>query len=113
MSSLHHIPDGLFHEVSQLYAQGHTSEEILSRLLKRNIDMDVAESVMSKVKAMRHAKSRSRGLIFCGIGSVLLVMAFLITYILHQFGYNTDWSLYGFTTLGVTCLFTGMVFFFG
>ncbi len=74
--SQHNIPDGLFHEVWQLYSNGHTSDEILARLMKREVDLEVAEGVMSKVKTIRDAKRRSRGLVLCIIGGSLLIMAF-------------------------------------
>jgi hypothetical protein len=111
--SQHNIPDGLFHEVWQLYSNGHTSDEILARLMKREVDLEVAEGVMSKVKSIRDAKRRRQGLTMCIIGGVLLVMAFFVTYILHQFNVQTDIALYGLTTVGIGCLFTGMVFYMG
>jgi hypothetical protein len=52
-------------------------------------------------------------MIFCGIGAVVLVSAFLITFILHNLNMDTGIALYGLTTLGVTLLFIGMIFFFG
>jgi hypothetical protein len=109
----HNIPDGLFHEVYQLYAGGHTSDEILSRLIKREVSMDVAEAVMSKVKTMRWARRRRIGLRLIIGGGSCLVSAFLITYILHQFNIPTDLALYGLTTVGVGLLFTGMIFYMG
>lgn len=109
----HHIPDGLMHEAYQLYEGGHTSEEILTRFMNRGIDADIAEEVLSTVKAKRLKFRRSRGVIFAGIGVFTLVSAFAITYILHHFGYNTNWALYGLTTLGIVLLFIGMIYFMG
>lgn len=111
--SQHNIPDGLFHEVWQLYSNGHTSDEILARLMKREVDLEVAEGVMSKVKTIRDAKRRSRGLVLCIIGGSLLIMAFFVTYILHQMNVQTDIALYGLTTIGIGFLFTGMVYYMG
>lgn len=109
----HHIPDGLFHEAYQLYESGHTSEEILNRFMQRGIDAGIAEEVLSTVKAKRLKIRRGRGLIFAGIGSVVLVSGFLITYILHHFDMETGWALYGLTTAGICLLFIGMVYFMG
>lgn len=111
--SQHNIPDGLFHEVWQLYSNGHTSDEILARLIRREVDLEVAEGVMHKVKTIRDTKRRNQGLTFCVIGGTLLILAFLITYILHQLNIQTDIALYGLTTIGIGFLFTGMVYYMG
>jgi CHASE2 domain-containing sensor protein len=109
----HHIPDGLIHEVWQLYEGGHSSDEILSRLLKRNVNMDVAEAVLSKVKLMQDARKRRRGLRLVIAGGIVLVSAFLITFLLHVAGFDTNIPLYGLTTIGIGMLFTGMIFYMG
>lgn len=109
----HHIPDSLTHEVYQLFDGGHTSEEIRQRLLVRGIKEELVEEIVLTVKTMRLKRRRSRGLIFTGIGAVVLVAAFAVTFILHSMDLDTGISLYGLTTLGVTLLFIGMVFFFG
>ena len=109
----HHIPDGLMHEAYQLYEGGHTSEEILTRFMNRGIDAGLAEEVLTIVKSKRHKIRRARGVIFAGIGVFMLISAFAVTYILHQFGYPTDWALYGITTLGIVFLFIGMIYFMG
>lgn len=109
----HIIPDGLFHEVYQLYAGGHTSEEILARLTKRDVPLDIAKAVMTKVKSLRWARRRRIGLRLAIAGGACLISAFLITYILHQFNIPTDLALYGLTTAGVGLLFTGMIFYMG
>lgn len=108
----HYLPDGLFHEVWQLYESGHTSDEILARLIKRGTDLDAAEAVMSKVKTMRTAKKRSRGLLFLILGGSTLVMAFFVTFILYQLEISTGLALYGLTSVGISLLFTGMVHYF-
>jgi hypothetical protein len=109
----HNVPDGLFHEVYQLYAGGHTNDEILARLMKRGVDGDIAASVMARVKDLRWAKRRRIGLRLCIAGGITLVSAFLVTYILHQFNNNTDLALYGLTSAGVALLFVGMIYYLG
>ena len=109
----HHIPDGLMHEAYQLFQGGHTTDEVKGRFLARDLDPALVDEVVATVKAMRLKKRRANGLICCGVGAVLLVMAFVITYALHQFNIETDFALYGLTTLGVAFLFLGMVFFMG
>lgn len=109
----HHIPDGLFHEVWQLYEGGHNSDEILSRLLKRDVNMDVAEAVLSKVKSMQDARKRRRGLRLVIAGGIVLVFAFLVTFSLHVSGVDTNIPLYGLTTIGIGLLFIGMIFYMG
>lgn len=111
--STHNIPDGLTHEVYQLYAGGHTTDEILSRLEKRGLDMDMVGELVRTVREMRLRRRRSQGLIVCGVGAVVLVLAFLITYVLSVNGYPTGFTLYGLTTLGIGLLFVGMVLYFG
>lgn len=111
--SQHHFPDGLFHEVWQLYEGGHSSDEILNRLQKRGVDLDAAEAVMSKVKHLRDSKKRRRGLRLVIAGGATLVFAFLVTFLLHQASVDTNIPLYGLTTVGIGLLFTGMVFYMG
>jgi hypothetical protein len=81
--------------------------------MNREVDLEIAEAVMSKVKTIRDTKRRSRGLMLCIIGGTMLVMAFFVTYILHQMNIKTDIALYGLTTLGIGFLFTGMIFYMG
>jgi hypothetical protein len=109
----HHIPDGLMHEAYQLFEGGHTTEEVRSRFLSRGFEAALVDELVATVKAVRFKKRRARGLVFSGIGAVLLVMAFVLTYILHQSGIDTDMALYGMTTLGITFLFIGMISFMG
>ncbi|MBL7941968.1 MAG: hypothetical protein JNM00_04340 [Flavobacteriales bacterium] len=109
----HNIPDGLMHEAYQLFEGGHTTDEIRSRFESRGYDIALVDELIGIVKAHRLKKRRSRGIIFSGIGAVLLVLAFVITYILHQSGIDTDMVLYGMTTLGITLLFIGMISFMG
>jgi hypothetical protein len=111
--STHNIPDGLTHEIYQLYAGGHTTDEIVARLEKRGLDMDMVHDVVKTVRDIRLKRKHSQGLILTGIGAFVLVMAFLITYILSVNGYPTGFTLYGMTTLGIGLLFTGMVLYFG
>jgi len=109
----HHIPDGLTHEIYQLYEGGHTTDEIRQRLISRGLEMALVDEMVYTIKEVRMKRRRSRGLIFTGIGAVVLVLAFAVTFLLHMYDMNTGISLYGMTTLGVTLLFIGMVFFFG
>jgi len=109
----HNIPDGLTHEIYQLYAGGHTTDEIYARLEKRDLDPEMVKEVVKTVRDIRLKRKRSQGLIVTGVGAVILVSAFLITYVLSVNGYPTGFALYGLTTLGVGLLFTGMVLYFG
>jgi predicted phage tail protein len=111
--SEHHIPDGLTHEVWQLFTGGHDSEEITARLRKRDIDEETIEQVVKTVREMRQARGRRQGLRAAGVGAVLLVMAFFVTYILSANGLPSDWALYGLTTLGAAVLFVGMMLYMG
>ena len=111
--SAHNIPDGLSHEVYQLYAGGHTTDEIMSRLEKRGLDMDMVGELVKTVREMRLRRRRSQGLIICGVGALVLVLAFLTTYVLSVNGYPTGFTLYGMTTIGIGLLFVGMVLYFG
>lgn len=109
----HNIPDGLTHEIYQLYSGGHTTDEIISRLEKRELDMEMVRDVVKTVREIRLKRKRSQGLIFTGVGAVILVSAFLVTYALSVNGYPTGFALYGLTTLGIGLLFVGMVLYFG
>lgn len=109
----HNIPNGLIHEAYQLFECGHTSEEVKARFEARELDPALIDELVGTVRAIRMKKRRARGVIFSGIGAVTLVLAFGITYALHHFGINTDIALYGLTTLGITFLFIGMIFFMG
>ena len=109
----HNIPDGLMHEIWQLYAGGHTTDEIVARLEKRDLDPEMVKEVVLTVRGLRLKRKRSQGLIVTGIGAVVLVSAFIVTYILSINGYSTSLALYGLTTIGIGLLFTGMVLYFG
>lgn len=108
----HNIPDGLPHEVYQLFAGGHTSEEIKSRLLKRELDPDMVDEVVKVVRDVRQRRKRNQGLVATAIGSALLLIGFVLSYILSTKGLPTGFALYGLTSLGITSLFTGMVLYF-
>jgi hypothetical protein len=111
--SQHNIPDGLSHEIWQLYAGGHTTDEIKARLYKRELDTGMIDEVVGVVREMRLKRQRGRGLITAGIGAFVLVSAFIVTYILSINGMPTALSLYGLTSVGIGLLFMGMVLYFG
>lgn len=111
--SQHNIPDGIMHEIWQLYAGGHTTDEIISRMEKRELDMDMVKDLVKTVREIRLKRKRSQGLILTGIGAVVLVLAFIVTYILSRNGMSTELALYGLTTAGIGLLFAGMVMYFG
>lgn len=111
--SQHNYPDGLFHEVWQLYEGGHTTDEILGRLQKRELNLEMVEAVMSKVKTLRDGKKRRRGLRLVIAGGSTLVFAFLVTFLLHIAHVDTNLPLYGLTTVGIGLLFSGMVLYMG
>jgi high-affinity Fe2+/Pb2+ permease len=75
--------------------------------------MDIAEAVLFKVKSMQDARKRRRGLRLVIAGGATLVSAFLITFLLHVAGVDTNIPLYGLTTIGIGMLFTGMIFYMG
>jgi hypothetical protein len=111
--SEHNIPNGLMHEAYQLYEGGHTTDDIKARFVARGMDGAMVDEVVDTVRAIRLKKRRGRGLTLTIVGSLVLVSAFLITYMLHHFNVNTDIPLYGLTTLGFTLLFIGMIYFMG
>ncbi len=101
------------HEVWQLFAGGHDSDEISARFRKRNIDENTIQVVLKTVRQLRHARARRQGIRVAGIGAVLLVMAFVVTYILSANDLPSDWALYGLTTLGAAFLFVGTMLYMG
>jgi uncharacterized membrane protein (UPF0136 family) len=87
------------HEIWQLYAGGHTTDEIKARLYKRELDPGMIDEVVGVVREMRLKRQRGRGLITAGIGALVLVSAFIVTYILSINGMPTALSLYGLTSV--------------
>ncbi len=95
--------------VSQWKKEGVETSVILSRLKEQEVPEDLAQQAISEWKKQRNLRKRGMGMLCCGAGGALLVLSFLITLIMFDTEHNFSIYLYGFTLIGVSILFKGMV----
>jgi len=95
--------------LTQLIKNGLSDEEIQKTLSSKYEDEYHVINLMKEVKKLRSAQKTSSGLVFVFIGAVLLLLSCVLTltgtYSQGSFGM----VLFGFTTIGVSIVFWGLV----
>ncbi len=98
----------LFFEVKPLLLQGWANEEIVKYLSQKTDDIILITVAIKEAKKEYYAALRKDGLTKLAIGSVLIVVGFVIT----CFNFHTDksvtFAMYGLTTMGLGFIFWGL-----
>ena len=99
--------------VAQLKQQGLDPSQISLNLREQQIPEEVVSVVMQEWNKRVTSKKRNNGFIYCGIGTSLLVISFLVSVLLFYADKNITWALYGCTFVGLCLTFKGMISLFG
>lgn len=99
----------VFLRINSLKQQGHSTEEILQRLLETGLSDDAAQQYFDEWKKIRNEKKRNAAFVYCGIGVFLLTTGFMFTVFLFTNNSNFNFALYGLTIIGLVLVFKGMI----
>jgi len=100
-------------KVKALLEQQLHHDEIKAALLQEGVDESTLNEMMTLVFKHQNAKRVNKGLGVLVIGLLFLFAGFFCTICFHNSTLNYQISLYGFTSLGITLVFAGMVMIFG
>ncbi|MFN7312735.1 MAG: hypothetical protein ACK5UI_04560 [Bacteroidota bacterium] len=100
-------------KVKALLEQQLQHEEIKSTLLQDGVDETTLNELMKQVFKHQNAKRVNKGLGILVLGLLFLFAGFFCTICFHNSTLNYQISLYGFTSLGITLVFAGMIMIFG
>ncbi|HVM90203.1 MAG TPA: hypothetical protein VMT76_18585 [Puia sp.] len=100
-------------KISYLKKQGFGFDQIYNDLKKHHISDEVINTAIAEWKKSNTSRKRNLGFIYCGAGTCLLVLSFLLSVMLFYSEHNISWALYGFTFIGLCLTFKGMITIFG
>lgn len=102
-----------FEQVEKWLAQGQTRDYIHQKLVEAGLVEEKASALVDSIVNERVSKHRQRGIILILVGSVLLVLGFLLTVFLFHANASIDLVMYGLTSVGILILLKGLVDIFG
>ncbi|HQQ95470.1 MAG TPA: hypothetical protein PLQ93_13030 [Bacteroidia bacterium] len=82
-------------------------------LSEKCADPELVEEILDQARKVYYAKKRKSGTAKLGIGSVLLVVGFVLTVINFHSNESFTFVMYGFTSAGLLILFWGLYDIFG
>ncbi len=106
-------PEMHFEQVEKWLAQGQTRDFIHQKLVAAGISEERVSQFVDTILSERLSKRRQRGILLILIGSVLLVLGFLLTVFLFHANASIDVVMYGMTGVGILILMIGLVDIFG
>ncbi len=106
-------PDVLLEFAINLFRQGHSADEITTRLRNKGAEDNLLQQALAEIKRLRITRQRNNGFIWCSIGTVLLVTGCLLTIMLHINGQNIRLVMYSLTSIGIIIIMKGLKDVFG
>lgn len=101
--------ESLFEEAKKLIEQGQATETVKKSLAASGADEQTIETIINQIKSLNFLKRRKRGFIMGVVGSILLVIGFVVTVIFFHAGISTHFVMYTLTSLGALLLVAGLV----
>jgi hypothetical protein len=98
-----------YHKYMQYLSEGKAHREIFEMLTIEGATPSEIESIQSFANKQENAGQRTQGFIMLTIGSVLLLVGFLLLLSLSFDHPAFEYVLYGFNTVGVCLCFYGLV----
>jgi hypothetical protein len=96
-------------EAGKMVNDGIETDKIRSYLSNAGMDKQSIESLIHQLKSQLYLKRRKRGFTFGIIGSIMLVIGFLLTVLFYHSGISIHFVMYGMTSVGVILLLIGMI----
>lgn len=91
-----------------LWEEGHAHDRIILELSRRGLQNELIDEVLEHLKKFRYAKRRNRGMNLLAVGCVCLLLGFLCTLFVSYSDVTFQYSLYGFTLIGITLVIIGV-----
>lgn len=96
-------------ELYKMVSDGRETEMILKFLVSSGIEENEASEMIRAARSEYLKKRRARGFTLGIIGSILLVVGFVLTVIFFHSDISIHYVMYGLTSLGAILLMAGMV----
>ena len=93
--------------------QHQTFSVIHDNLLKAGADGIDAVEIVKEMKIIYYAKKRQRGTMIILVGSLFLLIGFILTISKYYANESVTYVMYGFTTAGLAIMFYGLYEIFG
>lgn len=100
--------DDLYAMTRTLLVRGTATEVIEKHLSQKTDDIVLITVVITEAKKEYYAQMRKEGLPKVAIGSVLIVVGFLITCLNFHSNKSFDFAMYGLTSFGIIFVFWGL-----
>lgn len=108
MNSKDNINKELFDYALDLMRHKPDFEMIEIKLATKTENNDQINEIIKQLKKIRHEERRKTGLQKLALGSVLLVVGFLITAVNFHSNQSFTLVMYGFTTIGISLMLWGV-----
>jgi len=99
----------LLEEANKLIETGKVTDDVRRTLGASGVDSETIEIIIHQLRSQQFLKRRKRGFLLGAIGSVMLLVGFILTVIFFHAGISFQYVMYGMTSIGVLLLIAGMV----
>ncbi|MCU0422028.1 MAG: hypothetical protein MUC81_04385 [Bacteroidia bacterium] len=86
---------------------------IKQQLVDEGYTIEATDELIAAIRKQRYNKKVNKAIAVIAVGLMLLFAGFFCTICFHNTTLNYQISLYGFTSLGITLVFIGMIMIFG
>lgn len=100
--------DELYIIAEKVYSATGDKEKVTSTILTHTHDEALTEVVLRYFFKRYFQERRNQGLLYLGIGIVLILLGFFVTFFNFNTNQSFEISMYGFTTLGILISFFGL-----
>jgi hypothetical protein len=101
--------DELIHKAEELYNQGNSPAFITEHLTEICGNKEDAEAAWRHFSGKLVIERRKRGVILLVIGSVCLLLGFILTAFLFHTDASFQWVMYSVTCVGIGLIFLGII----
>jgi hypothetical protein len=96
-------------QAHQLIEEGNEFDSVRQHLEASGADALTVDTIIRQIKSLSYLKRRKRGVILGLIGSIMLIVGFILTVIFYHSGVSIHYVMYGMTSIGVILLIAGLV----
>lgn len=100
--------DELYAMAKALLVRSTATDMIEKHLAQKSDDLVLITVVITEAKKDHYAQMRKEGIPKIAIGSVLIVVGFLITCLNFHSNKSFDFAMYGLTSIGIVFVFWGL-----
>lgn len=101
-----------YEQARSLQHQHRNYDDLREILIKNGAEHLTASEIVSQLRKINHAKSRTTGTQIILFSAVLLLIGFILTCVCYYNNTSFDAVMYGFTSLGLLGMFIGLYYIF-